>query len=133
MQHELFHESLTDALRDLVRALGGTKKVGAAMRPEKMPDEAGRWLNDCLNAERREHLTPEQLQWLLREGRRIGCHAAMAYLNTDAGYGQPAPVEPADELAELQKQFISATKGLNQMLNRIEQISGGVSAIRRVS
>lgn len=71
MQQVLFHESLNDALREVVQTLGGTKKVGVLMRPEKSADEAARWISDCLNPDRREKFDPEQVLWLLREGRRV--------------------------------------------------------------
>lgn len=125
MQSALFHESITDALREVVQALGGIKKVGAAMRPEKTVDEAARWLADCLNADRREKLCPEQVLWLLREGRKTGCHAAMSYLAGEAGYAAPITIEPEDELAALQRQFIESTRSMTQMMARIERLSGG--------
>lgn len=125
MQSALFHESITDALREVVQALGGAKKVGAAMRPEKTVDEAARWLADCLNSDRREKFCPEQVLWLLREGRKAGCHAAMNFLAMDSGYAAPTPVEPEDEMAKLQRQFIESTRSMAQMMARIERLSGG--------
>ena len=92
-QPALFHESISDALRELVAALGGTKAVGARMRPELPADHAGRWLNDCLNDSRREHLTPEQLLWLLAEGRRTGLHSAMGWIASECGYTTPERIE----------------------------------------
>lgn len=127
MQPALFHESLNDALRDVVQALGGTKKIGAMMRPEKTPDEAARWISDCLNPDRREKFDPEQVLWLLREGRKIGCHSGMHYLCAESGYSPAQPVEPKDELAELQRNFIEASKHLSHMADRIERITGGVA------
>lgn len=124
MQTALFHESLSDALREVVLALGGTKKVGAQMRPEKTIDDAARWLADCLNQDRREKLDPDQVLWILREGRKIGCHAAMHYLCAEAGYSPAAPIEPQDELAELQRNFIESTKTLSRMAARIERLAG---------
>lgn len=126
MQHGLFHESLNDALREVVQALGGTKKVGCLMRPEKSADDAARWMSDCLNHDRREKFDPEQVLWLLREGRKVGCHSAMNYLTAECGYSQAQPVEPLDELAELQRQFIEASKSIHRMAERIEKISGEV-------
>ena len=120
-QYELIHESFNDALREVVQALGGTKKVGAMMRPDRSADEAGRWVSDCLNLERREKFDPEQVAWLLREGRRIGCHSAMNYLAQDAGY-QSTPIEPQDEKAELQRKFIEATRTLVKLSTRIDQL-----------
>lgn len=124
MQSALFHESLNEALREVILALGGTKKVAAQMRPEKTVDEAARWLNDCLNADRREKLDPDQVLWLLRESRKVGCHSAMHYLCEESGYSPAHPVEPQDELAELQRNFIESTKHLSKMAERIERLAG---------
>lgn len=122
LQLQLVHESLNDALREVVQALGGSKKVGAQLRPSKTPDEAGRWVLDCLNADRREHFTPDDVLWLLRAGRRVGCHAAMSYLAAESGYAAPQPVEPADEAAELQRAFIDSVRAQQKMLDRLGQL-----------
>lgn len=121
-QYELIHESINDALREVVQAIGGAKRVGVMMRPEKMPDDAARWISDCLNAERREKFDPDQVMWLLREGRNIGCHSAMYFVGREAGYAVEA-IEPLDEMAELQRKFIDASKGLSKMAERIEHLS----------
>jgi hypothetical protein len=120
-QPALFHESINDALRELVAALGGTKQVGARMRPELSADHAGRWLSDCMNADRREHLTPERVMWLLVEGRKAGIHAAMTYIATDCGYSAPQPVEPEDERAKLQRDYIEAARAMAHLAERIER------------
>lgn len=122
MQYVLIHESINDALREVVQALGGTKKVGVLMRPEKSVDDAGRWLADCLNADRREKLDPEQVLWLLREGHKANCHSAMNFIGGEAGYAVSI-VEPLDEMAELQRQFIESSKNLTRMAERIESLS----------
>lgn len=41
-----------DALREVTRALGGAKSVGARLRPDLDPEAAGRWWHDCINSER---------------------------------------------------------------------------------
>jgi hypothetical protein len=125
-QEPLFVDSVNEALREAVKALGGAKEVGKKLRPEKMADEAGRWLLDCLNPERRERLDPEQVMWILREARKVGCHVAMNYIAQDAGYSAPQPVEPEDEKAELQRKFIESTHALARMAQRIEQLSAPV-------
>lgn len=93
-QPALFHESIIDAIREVVQALGGAKVVGARMRPDLPPDHAGRWLADCLPHERREKLSPDQVLWMGREGRRVECHAMMRYLARECGYADPVPVRP---------------------------------------
>lgn len=123
-QPTLFTEDLTDALKDAVRALGGMKDVGHRLRPEIAADDAGAWLKDCLNPKRRERLNPDQVLWLIREGKKAGCHSIMHYIADEAGYTRPSPLEPRDELAELQKAFIESTKQQRAIADRLERMFG---------
>lgn len=124
MTHQipLIVEDLPTALADVARALGGLKRAGAMLRPELPADQAGRWLADCLEAGRREKLSPEQLLMLLREGRRVGCHSAMAFLAQECGYAPPQPIEPQDEAAELQRQFLASVSLLQQIERRMSAL-----------
>lgn len=122
MQMSLVHDSLVDALREVVTALGGIKAVAPRMRPAKTHDAACTWLKDCLNHDRREKFDDSDIVWLLREGRRVGCHAAMSYLAAESGYAAPQPVEPADEAAELQRAFIDSVRAQQKMLDRLGQL-----------
>jgi hypothetical protein len=120
-QQALFHESLTDALRDCVRALGGAKVVGHAMRPEKTIAEAHTWLLNALDDNRPEKLSPDQVLWIMREARKVNCHAAMAYIDRECGYADPQPIEPDDEKAALQRQFVEQSKAMQQLFARMER------------
>lgn len=122
-QAALFSEDVHDAVKDVIRALGGTKEVGRKLRPELTADSAGHWLKDCLNPERRHRLDPEQLLWLLRAGRDAGCHSLMNYLADEAGYTRPAPLEPLDEAAELQRQFLRGVQQMDTLVRRFERVS----------
>lgn len=132
MQMSLMHETLNDALREVIQAAGGAKKVGAEMFPEKTPDEAAGRIRDCLNPDRREVFSPDQVVYLLRIGRSIGCHSAMAYMNREAGYADPLPIEPEDEVARLQREYVEATKALLAMASKIDSLQGS-SSMRRVA
>ena len=121
-QTSLFSEDIHDALKDVVRALGGMKEAGSRLRPELPAIEAGNWLKDCLNPARRERLNPEQVLWLLREGRKIGCHSAMNFIADEAGYQRPAALEPQDEAAQLQRQFIDAVQALKRITDRGDRL-----------
>lgn len=123
-QIPLFVESLDDAIRATVQALGGYKRVGADMKPELAADAAGRWLSDCTNPERRERLTPHELAYIRRRARQAGIHILAAFEARDAGYAEPVPVEPEDERAALQRAFVESTKHLEQMLRRLQEIGG---------
>lgn len=116
---KIAHETLHDALRDLISALGGAKRIGPLMRPEKTIDEATRWILDCLNPDRREKFDPEQILWLLREGRTNGCHLAMEYVNRFCLYEPPRPVNPEDRLALLLESFNNKTDELADLAKEI--------------
>ena len=115
-------ESLNDALIEAVKAAGGSANVGAKMFPEKTPQAAQRALLDCLNEDRAAKLSPEQMLLILRIARGKGHHGAIAYILADLGYAQPVPIEPRDEMAELQRKFIQATELSAQIVQRMEQI-----------
>lgn len=115
-------ESINDALIDLVKALGGSKQVGHRLWPDAAPDQAQRKLLDCLNEDRPHHLTPGQLMLLLRMGRERGIHLAVDFMLHDLGYAAPVPLEPVDEFAELQRQFVEATRHMQSMAARLEQL-----------
>lgn len=121
MQMSLIHESLNDALREVVQAAGGNKKVGGMLYPEMPADHAAGRVRDCLNPDRREVFNPEQVLLLLRIGRQCGCHSAIGYLAFESGYSIPMPMEPEDEVIRLQREFVEATKSLGILASRIEQ------------
>jgi hypothetical protein len=121
-QPALFSEDIHDALADVVRALGGAKVVGSALRPDLPALQASRWILDCLNRERREKFDPDQILYLLREGRKSGCHSAMHFLSDEAGYVRPSPMEPQDEAAQLMRQYIDAVATLKRLHDKGERL-----------
>ncbi|MDP2026429.1 hypothetical protein [Sulfuriferula sp.] len=131
MQSPLFFESENDALAHVVSVLGGAKKVGTLLRPELAADAAGRWVLDCLNAERPAQFHPPQVMYLLRAARAVGDHAAMAWWAGECGY-QALPIEPQDEAAELKRRFIESADLLARMARRIEQLEGPSMTMRAV-
>lgn len=110
-------ESIYEALKRLVDALGGAKVVGHRMRPEKSVTDARTWLLNCLNADRQEKLDPEQVLLLLRWGHEAGYHDAMRFVAGDTGYSEPTPLTPQDALADLQRKAIAAAHRA-EMANR---------------
>lgn len=120
--------SLTLALVEAVKALGGSKVVGCKLWPEKAPDAAQRLLLDCLNDDRPAHLTPDHVLLVLRLARQAGHHGAVGWLLAELGYAPPQPVEPRDEAAELQRQFIEASRMMSQLASRIERLQAPAAA-----
>lgn len=115
---------INDALAECVKALGGSKQVGPCLWPEKSPDAAQRQLLDCLNDERPAHLSPAQVLLVLRFARERGVHVGMQFLCDALGYADPVPIEPKDEAAELQRQYIAAAREMGRLAERIERLSG---------
>lgn len=123
MQEELFHEDINAAIGHAIAALGGSKRVGAELWPTLTVDAAGRRVADCLNPDRTQQFHPSDLLWILKAARQVGCHSAMAHLCREAGYADPQPVEPEDEAAKLQREFIKAQQQMAQMLKRMERLN----------
>lgn len=119
MQMALMHETINDALREAIQACGGFKKVGPMLWPERPADEAAGRLRDSINPERREHLTPEQLLFILRLARQVGCHSAAAFLLAESGYAAPVPIDPEDQLVKQEREFVEATKTLQRLATQI--------------
>lgn len=128
-QPALFMTDIYDALGDVVRALGGPKKVGGELRPERPVDEAATWVKDCLNRNRREKFDPDQILWLLRRGREIGCHSAMQYVTAEAGYTMPQPVEPETELAKLLREYLDLQAKVGGLQPKIEEARAKLKAV----
>lgn len=116
-------DSINGALIECVRACGGSKQVGPLLWPEKTPEAAQRLILACLNEDRPEHLTPEQLVFLLKLAKAKGCHAGIHQICDDLHYSHPLPIEPRDEMAELQKHFIQATQTMQELASRMESLT----------
>lgn len=131
MQMQLIHETITDAIREGINAAGGNKQVGATLFPDMPVDQAAGRVRDCLNTDNRHLFSPEQVVLIARLARAAGNHAIMNYLADELGYLKPVPVEPENQLATLQREFVEATKSLHHMATRIETITA--TAVRRVA
>jgi len=120
----LFYEDVNEALREVVNHLGGAKKVGVMLWPDKSVEQAHPLLLACFNTERRERLTPEQVVLLLKWGREQGCHAALHFICDTTGYHRPDPINSEDEKARLQREFVEGVKHLNELEQRMEAMGG---------
>lgn len=120
---ELFYESWEEALKDDIKALGGTKVVGKLLWPDLEVDTARNRLNDRLNPERRERLSDTQERMIMRSSREArGFSAAMFYLADETGFERPKPRAPRDEMTELQRQFVDSVKLQARIAERIERL-----------
>lgn len=120
MQLALHHESFAEALGEVVQVLGGYKAAGTMLWPDRAPDEAGRQLRHALAPDRAEKLSLDQLVYLLKLGRAKRAHGAIAYLARECGYQDPVPIEPDDERAMLQRQFVASATELQKLSRRLD-------------
>lgn len=118
----LFYETVDDAAKVVVLALGGPKEVGEKLWPALKSSKQR--VHDCLNPAREEKFSPEELIKLARWGRDIGCHALTNFFNSEAGYAPPVPISPADEKAELERNTIEAVGYLRRLVERAEALYG---------
>lgn len=123
-QMPLFYDTYEDAIRDCVTALGGNKAVGNMLWPALPADEAGRKLAHCLNPEKREKLDLGELRLIRRAARQAGVHILAHYEARDAGYTEPQPLNPEDEAAQLQREFIASVKALEAIQSRMGHLQG---------
>lgn len=115
-------ETTTEALISCVKAAGGSKQVGLRVFPEKTLEQAQRHLLACLNDDRPERLTPDQVLLVARLARDKGCHAYAEHVADSLSYSEPVPVEPQDEADDLRRQFIESTRTLAAMADKIEAL-----------
>ena len=123
-QESLWHDTIEEALRAVVVMLGGPKRVAGQLWPSKSITEGARFLNHCLDPERPEKLSLDELQWLLREGRLAGVHTAMSFLASAAGYNEPQPKNPETERDKLQREFIASVQAQQRLLKQMEALGG---------
>lgn len=112
-------ESFNDALIEAVKACGGTKSVGVLLWPAKGVEAAQRHLFACLNPDRAEKLSLDEVLHLMRLGRERGFHGVMQFLAGELAYAEPQPVEPRDEVAELLRQSIELQRQLLAVQQRV--------------
>ncbi|MDP2346737.1 MAG: hypothetical protein Q8N34_03315 [Gammaproteobacteria bacterium] len=113
MQEQPKKDTILEALQADVDALGGNKAVGMILWPEKDPVSAGKHLSNCFREDRNERITPEQVALIIKRARHAGSFHTLHHICDDASVTHPTPIEPEDERARLQKQFIKAVEHLD--------------------
>lgn len=121
-QDKLFHEDWRDALKHVVKALGGYDAVGIELWPSKTRKAAGAWLSDTLNPERPAKLDLEEIQHLLQLAREKEIHVGIFQLVDDLGYTRPSPRDPQDVEGEIARQMEAAFATAEQLLKRYERL-----------
>lgn len=127
-QETLWHETLEDALKDVVVALGGPKKVGSQLWPALPIEDAARKLNHCLDRDKPNKLSPDELLWLLRAGVEAGCLTPLTFINRFCKCEDAKPLDPETEKERLMREFMHAQRQMALMAGRLETLLGGPSS-----
>jgi hypothetical protein len=121
-QPALFHDSIFDALGTAVQAAGGVKRVAAALWPTLATEAACARLRGALNPEHAQKLCPLELVAIGRLARVAGDSSVMRYLAAEWGFAEPQPIEPEDQRAQLQREFVESVRKLEQIRTRLERV-----------
>lgn len=125
MQADLpFYESPEDALRAAIQALGGSKKVGKSLWPDKTVDNASRSLLDAINPNRNEKLDATQVIFIFRTAKEAGCTSPFLWFANECGF-DASPVSKEIVVDRLTDVIEAATKTLSQALTQLEKAKGG--------
>lgn len=116
-----FFDSPEDALKAIIQQLGGIKKVGPRLFPDKTVDAAARYLLDCVNADRSEKLSLSQIMMLLRLAHEAGYHTAYAWISGEVGY-DVKPITKAEEVDRVTSVIEQSTKTLTSALATLERL-----------
>lgn len=122
-----FYEGPEDALRAAVQALGGAKKVGPLLWPDKGVDNASRLLLDCINTSRAEKLELTQIMRIFALAKESGCHGPFAWFAGEVGY-DTKPITKAEEVDRLTTVVEQSSKTLAAALATLERIQSGARA-----
>ena len=128
MQTDLpFYECPEDALRAAVQTLGGAKRVGPMLWPDKGVDNASRLLLDCINPGRAEKLELSQVMRIFALAKDSGFHGPFAWFAGEIGY-DTKPITKAEEVDRLTTVVEQSTKTLAAALSALERIQIGRGA-----
>jgi hypothetical protein len=126
-----FFEGPEDALRSAMQALGGAKKVGPMLWPDKTIDQAGRLLLDCLNPSRAEKLDVTQVMFILARAKDVGCHAPFMWLAGEVGY-DARPITRAEEVDRVTTVIETASATLASAMSTLERLQRARAVDMRV-
>lgn len=133
MQTEMpFYESPESALKACVEALGGAKRVGGSLFPDKSVDNARDYLLACLNEGRPEKLGYSQILFIFRSAKQAGFHGGFDYWSREAEY-ESRPITKAEEVDRLTTVVEQSTKTLSNALQQLERIRASGTALKAVS
>lgn len=122
MQAEMpFYDTPEKALDACIQALGGCKKVGAVIFPEKSVDSASTYLSNCVDQHRAEKLSMAHMMLIFKLAKQAGFYAPFIWFSAECGF-DARPVAKAEEVDRLTSVVEQSTKTLSLALAQLERI-----------
>ncbi len=132
MQAEMpIFDSPEDAIRSCVQAIGGAKKVGPMLWPEKPIEQATALLLDCLNSERPQKLSLSQVLMVFRITKKAGFHAGFQWFASEAEY-DVRPITPEEETDRLASIIAESSKTLERAIQALSKVQS-TTQVKRVA
>lgn len=116
-----FYDTPEEALKAAVSALGGAKKIGQILFPEKSMDIAARYLSDCINEARPEKLSAAHIIYIFRLAKQAGFHAAFDWFANECEY-ESKPITSAEQEDRQIAIIEETTKALTNALKVLDSI-----------
>lgn len=123
-QKPLWIDTWADAVKAVIDACGGPKKVGSELRPDLPADDAGEWLTRTLSDRRREVMAPQHVIALMQLGRRHNCDVLAAYLLDQSGYEPPRPIKIEAEAQRVSAQLSDVLANVSRQMERLQRYQG---------
>lgn len=117
-QAALFHDSIYDALRADVAAIGGVKEVARRLWPAHV--DAAAKLRACLADGHAQKLDIEEILAIKGFAKGVGSFATVTHESQVLAF-KVEWIKPEDERAELQRRFIEAVKLSEQIARRLQK------------
>ena len=122
MQCELpFYDTPEKALDACIQALGGSKKVGQRLFPEKSIESATTYLANCVDPNRNEKLSLSHVMMLFKMAKDEGVHSPFFWFASEIGY-EAKPITRAEEVDRLTAVIEQASKTLSTAIASLERV-----------
>lgn len=121
-QETLFHEDIWEALSTDIMAAGGWKEVGHALHPKKSPQAAAEYLKCQVNPVRAEKLDAEEIALIKKLAKAKNSFATHFFECDDLGMTHGQSIEPEDEKARLQREFIETGKSMKGIWDQLAKL-----------
>ncbi|WP_353177612.1 hypothetical protein [Delftia acidovorans] len=125
LEKHAMSNSIREAIAQSVEAAGGPGIVGPILWPEKDRKSAIRLMKACLSPIHREYLAPDQMLQVFQLAKSRGGNVGIDCLLRETGY-QSAGSTAAEDLVDLQRQFIEGVRAQTELAERIERAAGRV-------